>query len=191
VRYVRLAPVVIVVFAFSLFGQGRQGESARPGATNNIGPINVVVIKKPQDIKIAEMRITDGQPFSGTLAPGKYVIMMSWNAPIRPNAKSFFESRSNVANIAAPGWQLTAGSEVGFAPKEWAQFERWPYAFAISGNGVKKGAGFIEQQGERISMVQEIVVPVETVVRAMVRPAVKAPAGPVNPNNTDAARPAY
>jgi hypothetical protein len=183
-------------------GTGRYSSSYSIGTADQpalkakeVEGVDVIIKRKPGGNNVGQVRLHNGEPMSARLPPGEYVLVMSWESPIRSTTadgaqlKSFFESRSNIATIAAPGWQIEPGAEVGFAPAEWAQFERWPYAYAISGQGVKKGAGFIEQQGDRVYLVQEIIVTTDTQVRANVKKAAKAPVGSLQPSRNEVVRP--
>lgn len=105
------------------------------GPGQGIGSVEVGIKKKPGG-QPAGNTVTDAKgAFSlGELGPGSYILVISIpggrKSPPLDNAKSFFESRSNIARI---GGELVL------------QFKGWPYSVSISGAGVNGGTGTIAE----------------------------------------------
>lgn len=139
-----LRNVVIALFAALLLQA-----SALDTPGNGIGGVNVGIRKKPGKDLLANATTNAEGNFTFTgLATGSYTLTVTMTPAQQqasnPNAKSFYESRSNTAR--------SVGGMYLFA------FTGWPYEASLQTSGITTGTGTIAMVGSNVVITIDVDV---------------------------------
>lgn len=79
--------------------------------------------------------------------PGTYTIVLTIQESLAPNAKSFFESRSNTVRL-----QKESGG------RSWLGFDNWPYLYSVNAPKLVRTRDEIRRSGNRVQIEEDFEI---------------------------------